>query len=178
MLLADLYVRSRHHSTWWDVAGVVSLCLLIFWPLISGNLYSFFQFFLLPILGAGIIGGALFGVRIRRALSVRWVCSIGGMAYSIYLTHFPLMYLLSRSGFWRGGSYNLHIVLLGLYLVPIVFAFGLLFYVLVEKPCMDPDWPQHLRIRLRDINLRSYGGQRVRRPPKTDIPAPAPGAAG
>jgi peptidoglycan/LPS O-acetylase OafA/YrhL len=71
----------------------------------------------------------------------RIVTTIGGMAYSIYLMHWPVMVLLGRH--LRPVAAEIP----ALMLVAIVIGFG--FYLLVERPCMDPDWPTRLRARVR-----------------------------
>ena len=55
-----------------------------------------FAFSLLPILGLLTFCAAFRGPLLSRFLANKYVSTIGGMAYSIYLIHFPLMALLSR----------------------------------------------------------------------------------
>ena len=35
-----------------------------------------------------------------------------------------------------------------LLLLPCIVLLSMLYYVLVERPCMDPHWPEHLRRRI------------------------------
>ena len=70
--------------------------------------------------------------------------TIGGMCYSIYLTHrttiLVLEVLLVRLhlpfAVWLGVS--LFVV------TPVAMAVGAVYFVLIERPCMDPGWPGKL----------------------------------
>jgi peptidoglycan/LPS O-acetylase OafA/YrhL len=78
-----------------------------------------------------------------------------GMCYSIYLTHFPLLILLAPFGRALSRSALLPPMLAEtLVLTPVILLVGLAFFVLVERPCMDPDWPRRpvdsLRFRRRE----------------------------
>lgn len=86
----------------------------------------------------------------RRTLSIPWIATIGGMCYSIYLVHYPLFVLMSR---WLSPVTQLPSAV-GLFiatvvLVPVALAVGAAFFVLIERPCMDPAWPERLCDRLR-----------------------------
>jgi peptidoglycan/LPS O-acetylase OafA/YrhL len=160
MLLADVYIHSREsarkHGRSWDLGGLIALIVLVCWPLamtFTSNYTMVFEFMLLPWLAAGIIGAALFGRRARRAFANSWIRTLGGMAYSIYLVHFPVMMLfaLGTSTLWRGGSFDSHLLPMAVVLLPLVLAIGLGFYLLIEQPCMDPDWPRRFRIRARAL---------------------------
>lgn len=75
---------------------------------------------------------------------------IGGMCYTVYLIHFPLLVLFAR--FAKRiyvtdqflPNYLLHFILV---IIPILI-FSAAFYLLIEKPCMNPNWPSDLRKRL------------------------------
>jgi peptidoglycan/LPS O-acetylase OafA/YrhL len=158
MLLADVYIHSREivrkYERSWDLGGLIALIVLACWPLamtVTSSHTMFFEFILLPWLAAGIIGAALFGRWTHRAFANRWIRTPGGMAYSIYLVHFPVMMLfaLGTSTFWRGGSFDSHLLPMAVVLLPLVLGVGLGFYLLVEQPCMDPDWPRRLGARAR-----------------------------
>ena len=76
---------------------------------------------------------------------------IGGMCYTVYLIHFPLMLLFSK--------FAAKLFVTDLFLVNLAVHFCLvttcillvssIFYLLVEKPCMRPDWPSELLTFLR-----------------------------
>ncbi len=104
--------------------------------------------------------GVLAGHRLRRAFAVRPLSLIGGACYTIYLLHYAIISATGRltSG-WTTGSYGLDIVAQGvLMLVPLAVVCGA-FFVLIERPCMDPRWPRRLIGRLR---AAPPGGEAVR----------------
>jgi peptidoglycan/LPS O-acetylase OafA/YrhL len=98
-------------------------------------------------LGALIfVSGCLFGGAVRRVLSVPLLAMIGGMCYSIYLVHLPIIEAASnftvRVG--RGFPFVAFLAIQFLLLGPIVLILGWLFFRLVERPCMDRNWPGKL----------------------------------
>jgi peptidoglycan/LPS O-acetylase OafA/YrhL len=85
---------------------------------------------------------------------------IGGMCYTVYLIHFPLMLLLSKLAvklfvtdlFLVNFALHFCLVATGILLVSSIF------YLLIEKPCMRPDWPSELWRHLRgESNQRPVG---------------------
>jgi peptidoglycan/LPS O-acetylase OafA/YrhL len=140
-------------AIWLGVWGALFLSLLGGW----------LTELVVPAACALIVAGGLRGSSVRSLLRVPWLFTIGGMCYSIYLIHHPLI------GFV--GPFTRHIPLTGLYLVdlavqssallvPILIA-SAAFFVVIERPCMDKDWPSKLATRLRG------GGQ-------VASPSPAP----
>lgn len=79
----------------------------------------------------------------KRVLTWQWVTIIGGMCYSIYMLHQPLMAVflnrffgngILREKLWFDFWVKLVLVLL------IVLAASVTYFVLVERPCMKRDW--------------------------------------
>jgi peptidoglycan/LPS O-acetylase OafA/YrhL len=83
---------------------------------------------------------------LRRGLSLPWVTAIGGMCYSIYLIHYQVISLVGRVTrdipfshyFWA----NLLVQCVVVGVPTLVLSAG--FYLTVEKPCMNKDWPGRL----------------------------------
>jgi peptidoglycan/LPS O-acetylase OafA/YrhL len=75
-----------------------------------------------------------------------WVYVIGGMCYSIYLLHYAFFHFLipitSKISFGQG--YMIDYMLQILIAVPVMLCVSIIFYVLIERPCMDKEWPQKL----------------------------------
>lgn len=77
---------------------------------------------------------------------------VGGMCYTIYLIHYALFHLIVKFtghlqiglDYWTNFSLQLIITF------PIVLLASAVFYLLVEKPCMDRNWP----IRLKNYLLQ------------------------
>lgn len=71
---------------------------------------------------------------------------IGGMCYSIYLLHYALFHVLVKftagigtvMGYW--ADFGLQFV----FLFPVMLLVSAVFYLLIEKPCMDKSWPSRL----------------------------------
>jgi len=135
LLLARVDLSAVRSRTW-DVTGIASVIAL---ALHSGPVFGGV---VVPVFCGLILLSAFRGELFRSLLSIRFITIVGGMAYSIYLTHAPLMDLLVARGRLTGMA------LLAPLLV-VAYLVGFVFYVLVERPCMEPDWPQRLRARLR-----------------------------
>jgi peptidoglycan/LPS O-acetylase OafA/YrhL len=145
LLIADLYVDGWHRipRTWlWDLLSI-PLWFLMFW--LQPLAFRFLGPLILPILFVG----AFKGMFIPRILRDPVISTIGGMCYSIYLTHrttiLVLQLLLAR--------FHLHFLIwlaISLVLVaPASIAVGAVYFRLIERPCMDPRWPQKLIARFR-----------------------------
>jgi peptidoglycan/LPS O-acetylase OafA/YrhL len=105
--------------------------------------------FLGPLILPIVFVGAFKGIFIPRILRNPVISTIGGMCYSIYLTHrttiLVLQLLLAR--------FHLHFLIwltTSLILVaPASMVVGAVYFRLIERPCMDPRWPQKLIARFR-----------------------------
>src|SRR5207249_1510320 len=86
------------------------------------------------------------GLFVRKGLTLQLITTIGGMCYSIYLLHdtvlgpivYGTMHLVPALSL--PTQYVLQIVLA---CIPMLLALTM-YYVLIERPCMDPSWPQKL----------------------------------
>lgn len=87
----------------------------------------------------------------NRLLTLRWVTVVGGMCYTIYLTHFQLLSAFEKAfgGVSFTQSFSLNLLLHFVLFVPVLLAFSAVFFVLVERPCMRHDWPRRLWRRFR-----------------------------
>jgi peptidoglycan/LPS O-acetylase OafA/YrhL len=146
ILLAGLMVTefSKWKSSWlWDVVSI-PLWILIFYV---DDRFTF----AIPILTFVVYLGAFKGRWIRSFLHQPLVSVIGGMCYSIYLTHS----LVLQGAYWLfakiphlGGEYE-HLVVSLIVLPPFLIAFGAIYFVLIERPCMDRNWPAKLMAFVR-----------------------------
>ena len=95
----------------------------------------------------------------RRFFSNLWIATVGGMCYSIYLWHFFVIGVFFRitrhfvvfQDFLV--NYSIQIVALG---IPIALVSAIAF-VLIEKPCMDPEWPRKLGLTRRTVPSQAAG---------------------
>jgi peptidoglycan/LPS O-acetylase OafA/YrhL len=75
---------------------------------------------------------------------------IGGMCYSIYLLHYAFFHFLVpyTSKMQLGMGYKMDYLLQIIIAVPMMLLATTVFYLLVERPCMDKDWSKRLKTRL------------------------------
>ena len=140
LLIADLYVDGweRIPFSWcWDLVSIL-LWPLLFW--LQPHQFRFLGPLILPVLMV-----AAFKSRLARGVLCHpLISTIGGMCYSIYLTHRTTIWLLDA--FF--GRFHLRFramlsasLLLG---IPASIVVGAIYFRLIERPCMDPKWPQRL----------------------------------
>ena len=69
------------------------------------------------------------------------------MCYSIYLMHFifiAVFFKVTRYLIVPHFDYLANYLIQCVALLPVVLAVSIVFYLLVERPCMDPKWPAQL----------------------------------
>ena len=65
------------------------------------------------------------------------------MCYTIYLIHLPLLQILTGTVMWTGGFVGFYpgLLISVVVILPILFTVSVAFFLLIEKPCMNPKWP-------------------------------------
>jgi len=140
-LVCDLYITRDEWrpSFLWDG---LAFCL---WPLVwylgreSGHLILPFVIVILYI--------AAFRGRICSALfSNPVITDIGGMCYSIYLFHVLGIYGVKHlsAGLHFGQNFWPYFALQSCLILPVVLLSCGAFFLLIERPCMDREWPRKL----------------------------------
>ncbi len=80
--------------------------------------------------------------KIFRFLSFRMITNIGGMCYTIYLVHASVISLFGN--YVCGVSFSkysfINVSVYSVILLSFVLLVSSVFFLLVERPCMDPDW--------------------------------------
>jgi peptidoglycan/LPS O-acetylase OafA/YrhL len=145
-LVSDLYVTwlpKLPKSILWDIAAAPLWCFVF---LGSENTTHTW----IPLITVLLYCGAFQGVVIRWFLRRSWVTVIGGMCYSIYLTHslalqgaYKVFSKLPIHGWWS------KLIVSEILILPILLIVGTTFFLLIERPCMDKNWPQKLAARFR-----------------------------
>lgn len=156
-LVADLFLTSwkgarTDRGPWlWDVLAVGTFVLMCLSWSADFPKRLVFSLALLVFMVAGFRGNYF-----TRFLRLPWIAAIGGMCYTIYLIHLPLLEGLSRvsTKLSVGTSFGVNLGLQMLLLFPILLIVSAIGFLLIEKPCMDKDWPQKLWQRIRSFNLR------------------------
>lgn len=144
-LIADLYLvswqdpsRAEHV---WDAVGIVAwLTLFAVWMFTSTPSFVFLVLSLL------VFCATFRGRIVRTAVCNVWITTIGGMCYSIYLIHYPLISALGRRTVHVGarGGFAAHLLVQMFLILPVLLIVSTMFFVLIERPCMQKDWPQRL----------------------------------
>ncbi|HUI64594.1 MAG TPA: acyltransferase [Bacteroidota bacterium] len=164
-LLADLYLLNWHgraqKSLRWDLVSLLGWpALFVLWnsPWLSKTLFPHGH---LPVLGALLFPPLAFflyqavfrGVITNRIMTNLWITTIGGMCYTIYLFHNPLIGALASltRSFVPTGIYTLNVIVQGCILLPIVVGACALYFVTIERPCMRRDWPRKLVEKTRSL---------------------------
>lgn len=154
LLLADFYLHGaashpanrKIRPAIWDFMGLAA------WPafFLLGDRFTGVW---LPFLILLLCTAALRGNLITRLLRQPAIALTGGMCYTIYLWHAPVFTVVDRA--LRAHPAFLLTNYLALYLEETAIkltAVGLVclpLFILIERPCMDPQWLPRLAARLR-----------------------------
>ena len=148
LLLADIYVLDmpRMAAHWaWDAVGLIG------WLTVFGLGHDWLPAHaLLPLILPLIYISAFKGPLLQRFFATPWIAVIGGMCYSIYLMHLILIavvFKVTRHAILFHDFLANYILQVLFTALPVVFLCGL-FYLAIERPCMDPAWPTKLWTRL------------------------------
>jgi peptidoglycan/LPS O-acetylase OafA/YrhL len=152
LLVCDIYLA--HSKEWkpalsWDIAGIIGWSLVALLGLRWGHLALPF---VIPLLFLSVFRG-----RVSSYLfSIPWVTNVGGMCYTIYLYHFVLMSTIGKltKRFYLGGGFAGYYSLQAVLVLPGILGFCIIFFLLIEKPCMDKTWPSKLAAFLRGHTSR------------------------
>jgi peptidoglycan/LPS O-acetylase OafA/YrhL len=166
-LLADLMtskqLRPVKRNALWDVLVVATIPLIIMLHTGTGlgsvlggtaTRESKLALILLPWLCFLAYVGVFRGVVANAVLTYPWITTVGGMCYSIYLLHnvFLNNVLGATKSFAPSSSYTVDFALQAIVMVPLIVIVSSVFFVLIERPCMDKNWPAKLRARVHARN--------------------------
>jgi len=153
-ILADIYLNDwkdgLQHRSIFDFTGILALGSLIYfwsWDYELFNrlmvLISLFVFFV----------SVFKGNYLNKFVVNRWIMAIGGMCYTIYLIHLPFAeFLILFTKKIQLSSYYLVnlLVQLGIF-IPIILSLSAIFYVCLERPFMNKDWPRNFYLKLKSM---------------------------
>jgi peptidoglycan/LPS O-acetylase OafA/YrhL len=130
----------------WDIIGIGSfIALFVFYKPQAGFINQVIFNVAIFVLFLSVFKGFIHNWLYTRPL----VYLIGGMCYTIYLLHlafFGLIVKVSPSIFLfenYSANFYLHFILA----VVLLMVTSSLFFIWIEKPCMDKDWPKKLKHR-------------------------------
>ncbi|NJN26093.1 MAG: acyltransferase [Cyclobacteriaceae bacterium] len=144
-ILVNLYLTSwkKHvvRSYVFDVLGIVA-----FVGMFMSTGFDLHKRLLLVLFIFLFIYSVFRGKLINSFFTNKWVTSIGGMCYTIYLLHLPLaeLYIRLAKPLYIGNTWGINLLIHTLVFLPLVLIISIVFFLLVEKPCMDRDWPKKL----------------------------------
>jgi peptidoglycan/LPS O-acetylase OafA/YrhL len=148
IFMADIFLTDwrqgiRQHRVF-DWITIVSL-IVLYSTWTWGKDLSWKFFFLAALFGTFYSSFRSIGV--NKFLRNPWVTAIGGMCYTIYLLHlaFAEAFVMVWHKLLPGMSYGTSFVLGLIVFLPLLFVVSSVFFVLIEKPCMDPNWPRKLQ---------------------------------
>ncbi len=93
----------------------------------------------------------LFGDFWKSVFSIKIISVIGGMCYSIYLLHSPIYIFFQKfANYFIVSDYQLiNLLFSSMILIPFTIAISAIYFLTIEKPCMDKNWPQKLMVSIR-----------------------------
>ena len=102
-----------------------------------------------------LIFAALGSELIKRILSVPLISIIGGMCYTIYLLHFPMLHVFSKIGY-RFFEPNTMLIDFFVFVIPMIvgvlFSCGI-FFVILEKPFMYHNWFKVIQMKFNSRKI-------------------------
>ncbi|MCF7560039.1 acyltransferase [Sabulilitoribacter multivorans] len=145
MLLCDLYVTKSQISINKGLALVLGLILLF--SLLLSDSYGFWAKVIYPFLIFMFYYIVLNTQFWQNVFRIKWISIIGGMCYSIYLLHYVLISVIIKrtSLFSFSTDYTINILVQILILLPIILIVCSIYYLLIEKPCMNINWPKNFK---------------------------------
>ena len=170
LLFADIFIvdwrgRPVRGSFAWDLIGMAAVVgVLLLGGAASVSPLNIGGFLVCDLL---LFYAAFRGRGVQAFMANRWIATVGGMCYSIYLWHFAVLFATTvlvirvfekispRLGtHWYiidGGRPWANFLLWAAITLPVTLAASALYFVLIERPCMKKDWPKRL---LRSLDRR------------------------
>jgi peptidoglycan/LPS O-acetylase OafA/YrhL len=140
-VLCDLYLTRKEwkKSLFYDVVALCGWSLAWFLGSTTGHV-------LFPFTIIALYLAAFRGPLCSAFFSNRVITDIGGMCYSLYLFHYLIISALIRKTkiFHLGHNFWVYLLVQAIFIVPIVLIVCSSYYLLIERPCMDRNWPNKL----------------------------------
>jgi peptidoglycan/LPS O-acetylase OafA/YrhL len=171
-LLADLFLCNqlrpdRRRNVLWDGVAIIALalgvllctgCDLLSEGIIPSWLTEAAPGVFLPWLCFISYVAVFRGIILNKILTFPLFTTIGGMCYSMYLLHNLLLNhtLGATQNMAPFEGYLPNILLQASIMFPVIVAVAGAFFVLIERPCMDRNWPAKLWTRL---HVTRFNGQ-------------------
>lgn len=147
-ILVDIYlvdwsegIKRKTYFNYLSILSLVAAVMLWSWDhfLVNRLLFSLALFVL--------VYSVFRSTWVNRFLTLPWITAMGGMCYTIYLIHLPIIELFIRfsKAIHVTDFFTINFLIQLILLIPILLTVSIVFYLLIEKPCMHKDWPQRLK---------------------------------
>jgi peptidoglycan/LPS O-acetylase OafA/YrhL len=152
-LLADLRATRTESTTsrWWDLVSLVVWVAIFALPTACTSLC-------LPLLILLAYLATFNGPVSRQIFRTLWIALTGGMCYSFYLMH--MLVISTAFRFTRRllipSNLPLSFLIQATLLGACIYLVCTAYFVLVERPCMDPKWPHKLRMWLAQLSSPAH----------------------
>lgn len=140
-ILSDLYISGyfKAKNYVFDLVGISAIALSYYtWSegFVGTLLFSTELFVLFICVFKGYLLSTFF--------SFRFITIVGGMCYTMYLIHLPIaeLYGIVTKKIVFFHDYDINVFIHFVIYFTIVLLATCFFFVLIEKPCMDKDWPK------------------------------------
>jgi peptidoglycan/LPS O-acetylase OafA/YrhL len=159
LLVCDLFLE---YGASWETALVWDITGLVGWPLVW-YFGPHWGHLVLPLVMALLFVGVFRGRLSSYLFSIPWITNIGGMCYTIYLFHSVLMSTAGKltKRFYLGGGFWGYYALQATLILPLVLGFCTIFFLLLERPCMDKTWPSKVANYLRSLRTSSSDSRKT-----------------
>lgn len=142
----ELFIFGLHKikkGIWWDIIGAIAIVGM--YTFIPDDLFRYERIYFdisVFLLFISVFKGVVFNYIFTR----QFLTVIGGMCYTIYLLHYPVLFVIMKvlSTFWV-GSFIPTIVVNFIVSIIILLLVSAVFFKLIEQPCMDKNWPTKLK---------------------------------
>ncbi|MEM8900860.1 MAG: acyltransferase [Bacteroidota bacterium] len=154
--VADWYLKrpkgEKKFALVWDIIGILSFVIMLFtWSEELPQTVAFLTSTALLMMSAfrsNLVG---------KFLRISWVSIIGGICYTIYLTHLPLLELFLQFTKYLAvqGPYWQNLLIQGIVCIPVLLVLSSLFFLFTEKPFMQRNPFQQIWKRVTSVQLLS-----------------------
>jgi len=148
IIMADLFLTDWKNGIFtqriFDFISIISFIIMLStWT--WGKDLSWKFVFIISLLM--LFYGSFRSITFNKFLKNKWVTAIGGMCYTIYLLHLVMaeVFVLIFQKLSPDIPFIAKLIIGLSIFLPVLFIISSLFFLLIEKPCMDPEWPKKLR---------------------------------
>jgi peptidoglycan/LPS O-acetylase OafA/YrhL len=157
-LLADLYISKSFlfKKTKLDylIATFLLISIFIFRTANFETTFQKFIFELVRLICVFLLYYYIIFHKIFKFFSHKIITNIGGMCYSIYLLHVPIIIVFGKIILKFSFSNNnfINISIYSILIIVIILFISSMFFLFVERPCMDKDWYKKLLKNKKNVS--------------------------